>query len=94
MGRNLLDGEYIEIKSQEYFNKIQNGRANYGKFDGPGWYLKLNYREKCPKGCCYDDVVELLSSDDVIIEVQDKMKEYADLLKQSKKYTLAYTNQI
>jgi len=91
----LTDGRWFDVANEQQFQNLKRcGRLTYeqfwtarvqiGTYEGPGRYLLLSYQQKCPRGCCYDSVYEVLSADDVIKESKEQMREYADLLKQAK----------
>lgn len=84
MKRNLLSGHWVNLYSEQQFKDKQTGRCNKGYFQGVGKYYILEYSQPCPRGCCYDDVVEVLSASEVEDEVKDKMKDMANLLKESR----------
>jgi hypothetical protein len=70
MSRNVLNGRIIEVSSQEEAHTITRGyRVIDNKFTEPGRYMVLHYQQKCPRGCCYDDVCELISIKDVVEEI-------------------------
>lgn len=89
MSRNILDGKWVDILTHQQFNQFQNGRCNKGKFIGPGPYFILNYTQLCPRGCCYDDVTEIMFVDEAIKEIKeikDKMADLAYLLKRVREF--------
>jgi hypothetical protein len=89
MKRSILEGKWVYVGSEKNFNVLQDGRVNKGNYNGPGKYLLLEYQEKCPRGCCYDDVVELMSTSDVIYEVKEEMKDLANLLRTAREKDLS-----
>lgn len=82
--RNIKSGKWVNIDDLVAFSKFHNGRFNYGNYRGPDRYYILEYQQQCPRGCCYDDVVEILSSYEVIQEVKEEMLELAEILRNAK----------
>lgn len=96
MDRDILSGQWFDIKSQDDFDTIRKyggisphsylpARCQIGDYIGPGKYLLLRYSQRCPRNCCYDSVYELLSSKDVVEECKDKIGDLANLLKKARK---------
>jgi len=56
-------------------------RVQIGQWNGPGRYLLLSYQQPCPRGCCTDDVCELIPAADVVEAVREEMRELAAVLK-------------
>ncbi len=74
MSRNITTGVWYAINNEEHFNTVQSKgepRVRYGKYYGPGRYYLLEYSQRCPRGCCFDDVNELMSES----EAKDEIKE-------------------
>lgn len=84
MKYNIFEGRWIQINSLKEFDSYQNGRCNKGEYSKPGKYMIFEYNQRCPRGCCYDDVVELVHSDDIVYEIKEKMTDLANLLKEAK----------
>lgn len=84
MRYNIFEGKWIHIKNELDFSSKQTGRCNKGEYSKPGKYMIFEYKQKCPRGCCYDDVTELVHSDDIIYEIKEKMTDLANLLKEAK----------
>jgi len=81
MERNILEGVWVEIIDEEDFKSyFRDIRVQRGKYLGPGKYLKLYYEQPCPRGCCYDTVIELLSSEEAKKEVLESLEEHLFLL--------------
>ncbi len=51
---------------------------------GPGRYVVLRYSQKCPRGCCYDGVYEIVPAAAVVEEVREEMRRLASLLKEAR----------
>lgn len=69
-----------------------SARVQKGTWAGPGRYLVLSYSQPCPRGCCYDSVFEVLSSEDVASQAREVIRENADLLREAKRLIGAETN--
>lgn len=96
MDRNILNGQWFEVASEDSFNNLQRGSSiaardstysvlcRRGDYSGPGRYLLLSYTEPCPRGCCEDSVYEVISAEDIIEECKNLIKEYVDVIKTSR----------
>jgi hypothetical protein len=65
--------------SSDHFARVQKGA-----WAGPGKYMLLSYEQRCPRGCCYDSVYEVLSAADVADDAKDQMRDLAGILKQAR----------
>ncbi len=83
--QDIADGCWVDIGSELDFKKHKNGRCNYGEYNGPGKYRLLQYQQRCPRGCCYDDVVELVSATDIIKEIREKIIELSYIMKEARR---------
>ena len=82
MGRpSIQSGKWVTIISESHFEALLQGRVNKGEYNGNGNYLLLKYQQRCPKNCCYDDVVELISAKDVIYQVKEEIVDLAQILR-------------
>jgi len=79
---HLLDGTWINIQSAEEFKSQGRSRVSKGAYSGPGDYFKLNYAQPCPRGCCYDNVTELLSKEEATKRINETIEELQYLLPQ------------
>lgn len=86
MNRDLLKGSWRFFKDEQEFSK-ERRRATRGEFKGAGWYLCVEYLERCPRNCCYDECLDKLHSEDVVEEVRKTMREWASLLKTAREYS-------
>jgi hypothetical protein len=76
-----------KITSEQEMNKLVVGcRVNRTEFSKPGWYYIEYSTQRCPRGCCYDDVIESMTPDEYISMVSEKMRDLAYELKQAKEY--------
>lgn len=96
--RNILDGGWINIKNEGEFNnllrysktnptqaeKLGHNRVQLGKYDGPDKYYVLHYSRPCPRGCCYDNVIEILTKEETAQEVSEAMRDLSYILKQAR----------
>lgn len=85
MKRNILQNHIVYIDNLESFNdfnECQDDRIKIGKFIGPDYYVVLQYSKPCPRGCCSDHVFEILTKEEYIRELKDKIKTYCDALKE------------
>lgn len=88
--RNLQRHKWFEITSEEQFKQLlQDGgnkgsfaRVQTGKYQGPGRYMLLQYSQRCPRGCCYDSVNELLSTEEAQSEVKEQIEDLKGILGQ------------
>lgn len=93
MNRSIRHGLWFDIHSQEEFDQVRaygdlknkhfQARVQKGRYVGPGQYMLLQYDQPCPRGCCYDDVNELLSSEEVAAEVKEQIDELQALLERA-----------
>jgi len=94
MRPQLTQGKWFRIKDEAEFDDIQRygeyGRVfssadvQKGSWCGPGKYMFLSYSQKCPRGCCYDDVHELLTPSEVVDEIESKIGDLAAVLNTAK----------
>lgn len=71
---------------QELYDKAGSDfRVVKVNWDGPGWYLIYHYSQRCPRGCCYDDVFEALSVEDRAYELQSEIRGLASDLSELRK---------
>jgi hypothetical protein len=93
MKRDIKRGTWFKVESEAQHKNLKacgkleydsfwTSRVQIGTYDGPGWYKVLSYQQKCPRGCCYDSVHEVIPAADVENEIKDEMKELAWLLKE------------
>jgi hypothetical protein len=90
MSRNISEGKWFEIGNHiEHKNLVSHGsickkdgyqaRVQKGSFNGPGLYFLLQYSQPCPRGCCYDDVNEVLTEERAKGELADYIEELTEL---------------
>ncbi len=83
MNRNIKNAEFFTIESEEEFKKIlmsENVRVGKGTYSGQGRYGLLRYSQPCPRGCCHDNVNELLARHEIESEIEREYKKLNDLL--------------
>lgn len=76
----------LNISSKEEL--VENAKGhNVHKIDwkGPGWYYIFKYNQKCPRGCCYDDVFEAISAKSYSEMISHEIRELSYKLKESRK---------
>lgn len=81
MKRNILNNDIIYINNFEQFKEIQNTTIKIGQFIEPDYYIVLRYSQRCPRGCCYDDVCEILTKEEYISELKENIGKYCNELK-------------
>lgn len=86
MNRDILEGRWIELKTEAEFNEcFDRALVRKGEFNGPGTYKILAYDQRCPRNCCYDDVIEVVSAKQVVDELEEGcLREYRLALAYSK----------
>lgn len=94
--RNILEGIWFEVYNQvDHKNLKANGnptidesswsvRVQKGEYAGPGRYYLMQYYQRCPRNCCYDNVNEVLAAYEVANEIKEIIKEAAQILKESR----------
>ena len=93
MSRDISSGKWLDIKDEAQFNqflaygRLDNNhyfaRVQSGKWQGPGRYWLMQYSQRCPRNCCWDDVNELLSAKEVADELGEKIIEMNQQLEQA-----------
>ena len=96
--RDISNGSWVRINSKtdfewvkKYGNLSRQGlqfqaRVQIGTWVGAGWYRVLQYSQRCPRGCCYDDVVEVVSAQDMADEFEEEIGELGTELRQAEQY--------
>jgi hypothetical protein len=93
--RSLDSGEWFHITSPEQHKILQEygsldpenysfARIQIGNYNGPGKYMLIQYKQRCPRNCCYDDVNEVLTAQDVAYEIKKEIIRLAEILKEAK----------
>lgn len=94
MNRSIKNGRWFDVNSLEEHTSLKGygsltpkeyglARVQIGKFNGTGRYMLLRYSQRCPRNCCYDDVNELLTPDEVVEEAKKEISEVAAILKET-----------
>lgn len=81
------NGKWQKFNTKSEINlaaKQSQCRVRIVNWTSPGWYFITNYSQKCPRGCCYDDVIEFTHSTDRIYEIKEEMRNLADLLRSAR----------
>lgn len=81
MNRNILNNDIIYINNLEQFIEVKKATIEIGEFIEPNYYYILRYSQRCPRGCCYDDVCEILTKEEYISELKENIGKYCDELK-------------
>ena len=95
MSQPLTEGRWFDVKNQKEHsslkrygklegNELWSARIQRGTYIGPGRYLLLSYEQRCPRNCCDDSVLELLTAQEVVDQCKEQMRELADTLKKAK----------
>lgn len=84
MKRNILNHDKLYIKNLEQFIEVKKATIEIGEFTKPDYYYVLRYSQRCPRGCCYDDVCEIITKEQYIKELKEKITEYAYQLKKAR----------
>lgn len=72
----------IECKTKEEWAKAMGSPAiRHGEWEGPGYYAKFSYSQRCPRGCCYDDVTELKPITEHISDLKNHIRNLASSLR-------------
>lgn len=59
-------------------------RVKIANWVAPGWYFITNYSQKCPRGCCYDNVIEFTFVTDRIDAIKKEIRNLADFLRSAR----------
>ena len=81
----MRDGNWVFLQTEEEFkSQFKDARVKVGKWQGSGNYYRTSYTQKCPRGCCYDYVIELTSATDQISIIKEEMRELASALREAR----------
>ena len=75
--RNILYGQWLTINSREEFDKIVDenieavGGSAKGIYINPGNYYRLDYMERCKRGCCSHSIIELMDENSALNELEN-----------------------
>lgn len=96
MSDKLTSGQWFTLATKDQHDRVKKygrtdppsgwsmARVQKGTWEGPGRYMLLTYQQSCPRGCCMDDVCELIPAADVARLVREEIRELAAVLKQAK----------
>lgn len=98
MGRDLTNGKWFDVLTQKQHQNLKRcGRLEYddrytsrvqkGTYTGPGRYMVLSYEQRCPRGCCYDSVHEVVSASTIVEEVRQEITNLASILREARSRT-------
>jgi hypothetical protein len=83
--RNIREGRWQHFPSEsEYMQCRRRARVQIGRYAGPGRYFVLRYEERCPRNCCDESVIEILTHDEVAVEVREEIIKLARILRAAK----------
>jgi len=66
--------DFLKYGSKSDKEEYPESMFQNGSYQGPGKYWLLMYSQKCPRGCCYDDVYELISEQDFKEEIKEELE--------------------
>lgn len=94
MKRNLENGRWFKVESEiqhsnlKAYGKLEkddwSSDVQVGTYEGEGWYMMISYSKRCPRGCCYDTVYEVIPASQVAEELKEEMIKLADMLKEAR----------
>ena len=88
MDRDINNGRWASLQSLEHFNKILTEDdwcvIKKGEWSGPGWYWIFTYSQRCPRGCCYDSVIEAITAKELADELRESMIYLAQRLRDAR----------
>lgn len=72
-----------EFKSEADLDKWAYGARikRISSWKGPGWYNCSQYTQRCSRGCCDDNVVQIDTPQERIDDIKELMRELAEELK-------------
>lgn len=100
--RDIKNGRWVTIENEDQFKTLKKygrldvggmdraARVQMGNYEGPGDYYLLSYSQPCPRGCCYDDVYEVLTADEVVKEIVNEIRDLAADLRQARAHLKAH----
>lgn len=51
------------------------------QWEKPGLYILVKYSQPCPRGCCYDEVIDAIHVEDYANEIARKIRDLAEDLR-------------
>lgn len=99
MNRSIKSGHWFNVTSLEEHTSLKGygsltpkeygfARVQIGNYSGPGRYMLLQYSQRCPRNCCYDDVNELLTPEEVTEEAKKEIIKYMRILEPKSAYLI------
>ena len=96
MSAEIKEGRWVRIASEVEHQRLKShgtlktdsdwtADVQKGKYAGPGLYMLFNYSQRCPRGCCYDSVYEVMPADEVAEMAKSDMIELAEILQTARK---------
>jgi hypothetical protein len=77
-----IDGTWSYLNSEK--DVKERCRVNKINWAGPGWYYTATYSQRCPRGCCYDDVLDIEPASERVAELEEAIRELNDELETAK----------
>lgn len=95
--RDIGNGKWVKVETENEHSMCRkhgrvdgtpfgSARCQSGEWAGPGWYYILSYSQRCPRGCCYDDCIEVLSADEAVEAFREEIGDLAHELEQALAY--------
>jgi hypothetical protein len=82
----------LNVNAKEEF--VSDARVQKIDWVGPGWYFIFKYTQKCPRGCCYDDVFEAKSLKKWKAELSEEIRNLEYRLRDVKELEEPYTDEV
>lgn len=103
--KSIKDGRWFNIESAEQHKTLKEcgnivpklgfARVQIGTYTSPGRYMLLQYNVRCPRNCCYDNVNEVLTEQQVIdIALKEIIELYEILIKDNLVHTVYLIEQL
>jgi hypothetical protein len=93
----ITNGHWVHFASLEEARvaseKPHHYRVRKIHWEGPGWYYITKYEQRCPRNCCYDDVIKMVSAKARSDEVADEIRELAGQLREARERVAAAKTQ-
>jgi hypothetical protein len=73
-GKSEEPNQIIRFETEEELKDwLRDARVQKNGWDGPGYYAQYTYSQRCPRGCCYDDVREAVPLQEFIDELEESV---------------------
>ena len=95
MSRDLKDGRWFRVESEEQHKKLKSHGTldpkstwttdvQKGEYVGPGLYMVLRYSQRCPRNCCYESVYKVVPATEVADMAKEEIIKLAEILKKAR----------